>query len=408
MSKHDKAGLTGAIDNLRKSTEELLEKQGINYNNALLVNEISRALSQQFDIDGILAEVIKSLEQRLDYDRGMILLVNSDGTVLNFRTGFGYMPDQLNILRNLDFHLDKPKSAGVFVVCFKKRIPFLVNDVDDIKAGLSPRSLEFLKLMGAKSFICCPITHGQESMGILAVDNLKTKRQLLQSDIDLLMGIVPQIGISIHNAQLVEARMNQFHSILEALASTIDARDPLTAGHSTRVTEYSLGIARELDMPKEFCEMIRVASLLHDYGKIGITDLILKKNGRLTTEEYEEIKTHVLKTEIILKKINFEGIYREVPEVAGAHHEKFDGTGYPKGLGDSQIPLGARILAVADVFEAITAKRHYHDPMQIEEAFKILKDGKNTHFDPHIVDAFVRYYMKNIGRITKASDPLPK
>ena len=102
-------------------------------------------------------------------------------------------------------------------------------------------------------------------MGILAVDNVKTKRQLLQSDIDLLMGIVPQIGISINNAVLIEAKMDQFHSILEALASTIDARDPLTAGHSTRVTEHSLGIARELDVTKEFCEMLRVASLLHDY-----------------------------------------------------------------------------------------------------------------------------------------------
>jgi HD-GYP domain-containing protein (c-di-GMP phosphodiesterase class II) len=408
ISKHDKTELTGAIDNLRRSTEDLLEKLGTNYNNALLVNEISRALSRQFDVDGILAEVIKSLENRLDYDRGMILLVNSDRTGLNFCAGFGYMPDQLNILKPLDFHLDRPESTGVFVVCFKKRTPFLINDVDDIKSGLSPRSLEFMKLMGAKSFICCPIIHGQESMGILAVDNVKTKRQLLQSDIDLLMGIVPQIGISIDNAQLIEARMNQFHSILEALASTIDARDPLTSGHSTRVTEYSLGIARELNMPKEFCEMIRVASLLHDYGKIGITDIILKKPGRLTPEEYEEIKTHAVKTGVILKKINFEGIYRDVPEVAGAHHEKFDGTGYPKGLRDLQIPLGARILAVADVFEAVTAKRHYRDPMQMEEAIKILEDGKNTHFDPHIVDAFIRYYMKEIRSIAKAFLPLPR
>ena len=91
-----------------------------------------------------------------------------------------------------------------------------------------------MKKMGSKSFICCPIVQGEESMGILAVDNVKTKKQLLQSDIDLLMGIVPEIGISVNNALLVEAKMNQFHSILEALASTIDARDPLTAGHSTK------------------------------------------------------------------------------------------------------------------------------------------------------------------------------
>ncbi len=408
ISRRHRRELTRTLDNLRESTEDLLEKLGTNYNNALLVNEISRALSRQVDIDGILREVTRSLEDRLDYDRGMILLVNLDGTRLNFSAGFGYMPEQLEVLKPLSFHLDKPGSAGVFVVCFRERRPFLVNDVDDIKAGLSPRSQEFLQKMGSKSFMCCPIVHGEESMGILAVDNVKTKRQLLQSDIDLLMGIVPQIGISINNAALIEAKMNQFHSILEALASTIDARDPLTAGHSTRVTEYSLGISRELDVTKEFCEMLRVASLLHDYGKIGITDVILKKRGQLTPEEYVEIKTHVIKTEVILNKIKFEGIYKDVPEVAGAHHEKFDGTGYPKGLKGSEIPLGARILAVADVFEAITAKRHYRDPMQVEKAMEILEDGKETHFDPHIVDAFIRYYMKEIKDITRASVPLPK
>lgn len=392
--KRDNGELSAAIDNLRVSAEELLEKLKTSYNNALLVNEISLALSRQRDIDEIITEVVRSLEKRLDYDRGMILLANPDRTRLNFGAGFGYMPDQLKFLKELSFHLDKPESRGIFVVCFRERQPFLVNDVDEIKTGLSPRSLDFARKMGTKSFICCPIVHGKESMGILAVDNLRTKRPLIQSDIDLLMAIVPQIGISIDNVLLIEDKINQFHSILEALASTIDARDPLTAGHSARVTEYALGIARELDLPKETSEMIRVASLLHDYGKIGITDIILKKPGRLTPEEYEEIKTHAAKTEEILRKINFWGIYREVPEVAGAHHEKFDGTGYPRGLHDTQIPLGARLLSVADVFEAITAKRHYRAPMRTEDAIKTLEDGKGTQFDPHIVDAFIRYYMK--------------
>lgn len=397
VARRDKLDLTTAIDNLRTSTEGLVDEINVNYNNALLVNEIGLALSQQRDVEGILKEVARSLAKRLDYDRGMILLANDDRTRLKFGSGFGYEPNQLEMLKNVSFHLDKSESRGVFVVCFRERRPFLINDVDVIKPSLSPKSLEFLREMGAKSFICCPIIHGEGATGILAVDNVRTKRPLLQRDIDLLMGIAPQIGISIDNASLIEAKMNQFHSILEALASTIDARDPLTAGHSSRVTEYSLGIARELEMPKEFCEMIRVASLLHDYGKIGITDVILKKPGRLTSEEYEEIKTHAVKTEAILKKINFEGIYREVPEVAGAHHEKFDGTGYPRGLQGTQIPLASRILAVADVFEAVTAERHYRDPMKMEEALKILENGKGVYFDPDIVEAFIRYrYGKEV------------
>ena len=143
--------------------------------------------------------------------------------------------------------------------------------------------------------------------------------------------------------------------------------------------------------------MIRVAALLHDYGKIGVKDDILKKAGALTNDEYLEIKKHAAKTQEILEKINFEGIYREVPFISGCHHEKFDGSGYPLGLTGPDIPLGARILAVADVFEAITAKRHYREPMPLDDAFKILRDGCDRHFDSAIVEAFVRYYEKEFG-----------
>jgi HD-GYP domain-containing protein (c-di-GMP phosphodiesterase class II) len=141
--------------------------------------------------------------------------------------------------------------------------------------------------------------------------------------------------------------------------------------------------------------MIRVASLLHDYGKIGISDAILKKPGKLTEEEYEEIKTHAEKTRQILLKINFRGIYREVPEIAGAHHEKVDGTGYPKGLHGDAIPLGAKILAVADFFEAVTAKRHYRDPMPVDVALQMLEEKRDVHYDSIVIDAFLGFFSKN-------------
>jgi HD-GYP domain-containing protein (c-di-GMP phosphodiesterase class II) len=179
------------------------------------------------------------------------------------------------------------------------------------------------------------------------------------------------------------------------LARSIDARDFLTAGHSEKVTEYAVGISRELGLSEDYCEMMRVASLLHDYGKIGISDAILKKPGKLTDEEYEEIKTHAEKTRQILLKINFQGIYREVPEIAGAHHEKVDGTGYPKGLRGEAIPLGARILAVADFFEAVTAKRHYRDSMPIDVAIQMLEEQRDIHYDSAVIDAFFQYYSKN-------------
>lgn len=389
--------LTFTIENLRASTETLLEQSDVKYNNALLVNEIGLAIGTHTVIEDILDQVVQVLEKRLDYDRGMILLANNEKTRLEFKAGYGYTHEQSRALQGKSFHLDKHGSKGAFVVTFKNQEPFIINDVDDIRKDLSPRSVELMKAMGTKSFICCPISSSHEPIGILAVDNVATKRPLLQSDINLLMGVAPQIAVAIRNARLLEARERQFNSILQVLATSIDARDSLTAGHSENVTQYAVGICQELNLPRDYCEMIRVAALLHDYGKIGVKDDILKKAGALTNEEYLEIKKHAAKTQEILEKINFEGIYKEVPFISGCHHEKFDGTGYPLGLTGPDIPLGARILAVADVFEAITAKRHYREPMPLEDAFKILTDGCGRHFDTAIVQAFVRYYQKEFG-----------
>lgn len=385
--------LSSAIENLKDSTDKLIEQIDTNYNSALLINEIGQVLSKQLDVDGILKNVIERFERRLDYDRGMILLINEDKTLLSFRTGFGYSDDVIELLKGASFHL-RPDSRGVFIVSVKERKPFLINDVDEISDELSPRSLEFARMIKSKSFICCPIVYEDESLGLIAVDNLKTKRPLLQSDISLLMGIAQEIGISLYNARLMESKLGQFQSILQTLAASIDARDPLTAGHSERVTDYAAGICNEMGMSKEYCEMIRVASLLHDYGKIGIRDSILKKNGLLNPEERREIETHAEKTKSILEQISFEGYYREVPEIAGSHHEKYDGTGYPKGLRGEEIPLGARIIAVADCFEAVTSKRHYRDPMPIEKAVEILNEQRGSHFDSNVVDAFLRFLKR--------------
>jgi len=390
----EKKELKTTLENLKDSTDALVEQININYNNARLTNEIGQAISKQTDIDDILENVIRILENRLDYDRGLILLANPEKTRLIIRNGFGYTDEQSKLLHKTVFHLDRPESKGVFVISFREQRTFLINDFNEIESSLSSHSLSFAKKLGAQSFIVCPIICEGESLGILAVDNLETKRPLIESDMSLLMGIAPVIGISIYNANLIEARVKQFSSILQVMAASIDARDNLTAGHSEKVTEYSLGICNELGLPKDYCEMIRVASLLHDYGKIGVPDAILKKDGRLTDEEFENVKSHAARTREILEQINFEGIYREVPEIAGSHHEKIDGSGYPKGIKGKDIPLGAKILAVADFFEAITSKRHYRDPMPLKQAFTLLEQKSGTHFEKKIITALIRYYIK--------------
>jgi HD-GYP domain-containing protein (c-di-GMP phosphodiesterase class II) len=149
-----------------------------------------------------------------------------------------------------------------------------------------------------------------------------------------------------------------------------------------------------MKLSAEYREMIRVAALLHDYGKIGVPDAVLMAPRKLTPEEFEEVKKHSEKTKLILEQVNFEGIFSQVPEVAGSHHEKMDGSGYPRGLKADDIPLGAKIIAVADFFEAITAKRHYRDPMPFQEAESLLLQNAGDHFDEDIVSSFMRFYKR--------------
>ena len=138
---------------------------------------------------------------------------------------------------------------------------------------------------------------------------------------------------------------------------------------------------------------------VHNLFPIGVDDAILKKNGRLNEIEYEHIKTHAAKTKSILKQVNFEGIYKEVPEIAASHHEKLDGSGYPSGLNEHEIPFGAKVIAVADVFEALTSRRHYRDPMPINEALDYLVVNIGNHFDGSCVEAFISYYNSNQAQI---------
>ena len=385
----EKEALLTSQQSLKDLTDNLYRRMEINYNNALVTNEIGQVISRQTYLDDILSNVIQILEKRLDYSRGLILLASQDKTKLVFKAGFGYQNEQLAFLSKTTFHLDRPDSKGVFVVSYREQRPFLVSDVKEIEGALSGKSQNFAKQLLSQTFICCPIICEGDSIGIIAVDNLKSRRPLVQSDVSLLMGIAPVIGIAIHNANLHEAKSSQFSSFLKVMAASIDARDPLTAGHSEKVTEYSVEICEELKMAPAEIEMIRVAALLHDYGKIGVPDSILKKNGKLSDLEYEIVRTHCNKTRDILEQVNFEGIYQQVPEIAGAHHEKIDGTGYPQGLKGKNIPLGAKIIAVADFYEAVTSQRHYRDPMLMEEAFRLLREGSGSHFEKNIVEALI-------------------
>ncbi len=394
----EKKELLNSLSILRESADNLIQQVNKNYNNTQLTDEVGQAVSGQASINDVLDSVVKIAEKRLDFDRGFILLSNKDRTRLMLRAGYGHSTGHLDYFPKEGFHLDSQESRGVFVISFKEQKSFLINNINAIKHDLSKRSLELLKKSGTKSFVCCPIVNNNESLGIIVVDNVKSKRPLIQSDLSLLTGLASVIGISIRNAMLLESKTRQITSTLHVLAASIDARDFLTAGHSEKVMEFAVGICQELGYSSEYTDMIRIAALLHDYGKIGVPDAILKKKGKLSAEEYREIQAHAEKSRQILEEISFEGIYRQVPEIAGCHHEKLDGSGYPGGLKGEEIPEGAKIIAVADFFEAITSKRHYRDPMPLDKAMLMLADEVvNNRLDPRLVEAFTRFYAEKYG-----------
>lgn len=387
-----------ALEQLQDSADNLNQQINVNYRNTQLTRQIGEAITRQNHIDEVITTITQVLKSTLDYDRVLILLANSSKTQLQIRGGYGYTDSQLEALENTSFRLDKPDSKGPFVICYRDQKPLLINDMSEISASVTPKSKKFIEAMGTQSFLTVPIILENESIGILAVDNYQRNKPLLNADVNLLMGLASTIGVSFRNASLNEARENQFAATLKVLAHSIDARDFLTAGHSEKVAEYATAIAMELGRSYEYCQMIRVSALLHDYGKIGVPDTVLKKDGPLTNSERDLINTHSQKSYEILKQVSFEGVYEEVPLIALHHHEKWDGTGYPTGLAGRHIPYGARIVAVADFFEAITAKRHYRDPMPFDVAMEELKKESGIHFDPHIVKVFLNYLERQQNR----------
>ncbi|MCX5857225.1 MAG: HD-GYP domain-containing protein, partial [Deltaproteobacteria bacterium] len=173
------------------------------------------------------------------------------------------------------------------------------------------------------------------------------------------------------------------------------------------VTEYAMMIAAEMKLAPNKMEALRFAGLLHDIGKMGIADAVLLKNGPFTPEERTEMNTHSIKTKMILDKFHFPRSLQRVPEIALYHHEKMNGQGYPSGLKGEQIPLESKIIAVADVFDALTSRRDYPkytvseslgcDAMSIPKAVSILKDNAGTHLDPILVDIFLCCLDKTRG-----------
>jgi len=387
---HEKSELRDSLSQLTDTTEQLIDQVNVTHSNAMMSKEIGEALTDQSSLSHTLENVTQVLRERLDYERGAIFLANRERTELEFCAGFGYKEREKELFSRIPFRIDQPSSSGLLARSFCENRSLLVNSLDDVSPRLSPRRLSVVRTLNIESLICCPIRSRNEPVGVLMLDNPISRRTLRQIDLSLIEGITPAIGMALHNVQLLEGKERQFETLLQVMSASIDARDSLTRGHSEKVTEYALQICQVMELDEGYCEAVRVAALLHDYGKLAVPDAILKKNGTLDSGEYEMVKNHAVMTGAILRQINFEDALSEVPFIAQAHHEKVDGSGYPEGLKGEAIPLGARIIAVADVFEALTAKRHYRGPLPLDDAIGVIRRGNQRHFDPQVVDAFER------------------
>ncbi len=240
------------------------------------------------------------------------------------------------------------------------------------------------------SMVAIPLIVRNMTIGVIQVF-CDYQRDFSDSDISLLQTFASQASVAIENAKFYKTIRNAYLSTVSALSAAIDAKDHYTHGHSSRVMYYSVLIAKEMQLPAREIENIRLAGLLHDIGKIGVPEYILLKPGRLTDEEFEEIKKHPVYGKKILENVEF---LKEVLPLTYYHHEKWDGTGYPEGLKGEEIPIGARILSVADTFDAMTSTRAYREAIKDEIALEEILKNAGKQFDPEVVEAFKRVYLK--------------
>ena len=357
--------------------------------------KISRSITALTDIDELLRVIAEETKNAIQADRCTVFLWDKDTDELWSKVALG-----LDSSQEIRFPADKG-LAGYVV-----KTGETVNIVDAYNDPRFNPEVDTKTGYRTKTILCMPImNNNREIIGAFQVIN-KIDGIFTKNDEDLLIAIGGSASIALENAQLFDQQLQLyreqkllFESFIDTLATSIDARDKITAGHSTRVKLYSILLADALGMNAKDKSLLEKAAILHDIGKIGIRDSVLQKDGKLTDEEYKHIQEHVRITHNILNKIYMSPDFRIITEMACSHHEKWDGTGYYRHLKGEEITLGGRILAVADVFDAITSKRHYRDKMPIANVLDILMKGAGSHFDKNLVDVFMSISTDKIVKV---------
>ncbi len=347
-----------------------------------LLSRLGQILNSTLDHKEIRRRAMEAATQLMKAEAGSLLLVDEGKRQLNFEVALG---DREEDIKRIPLNFGEGIAGWVaqngkpLIVNSPKKDPRFFKGVDE--------RTEFR----TRNIICVPVKVKEKIFGVLEAINKQERGGFNKEDLSLFMSLADQVAIALDNSRLYQELEEMFFQTTDSLADAIEKRDPYTGGHTQRVTQYSLAIAKYLQLKPLERKWLKITSVLHDIGKVGIEDQILKKPERLSPEEFEMIKRHCNIGVEIIEHVR--QLRDSIPGVK-SHHEQLDGKGYPDGLKGEEIPVLARIVAVADTFDAMTTDRPYRKAMEKEAAVEELSRCSGTQFDEKVVEAFIQAYQK--------------
>ncbi len=364
---------------VRKAEEKLQDR----IKELSAIYKTSKSITSSVDVDEILSLILDSTFNIIAPDGCLMYLHKPALNTFILKTSRGI--DGISNLQKLNT-LDKDGIFKQRIVVERKEL-FVINDISNLEKEARNELYE-LKI---KSFASIPLLRDSKVMGLFVTFSAE-KGFFNKDQIRILKMFSKQAAIAIQNAELLEKTQLNYLNTIKTLANIIEVKDSSTYGHSSRVMARALAIANEMGLSKGEKRILRFASFLHDIGKIDIDVSILRKPAALTKDEWKEIKKHPTIGSKIVAGIES---LKELAPIILNHHARYEGGGYPNSeLKGDGIPLGARILTVADAYESMTADRPYRKAMSQETAIKELKDNAGTQFDPKIVDVLLKILKK--------------
>lgn len=339
--------------------------------------EITKTISSELNLDVLLPLIAMQTSQALEADRATLYLVDDDKKEIWSKVAMGITIGEIR------------QPLGVGLSGWVAQSGQSLNIPDVYEDQRFNRDWDKKTGYRTKSMLVWPMFRRDGTVqGVFQIINKLTAEAFEPDDEQLLDALAGSASIAVDNAALYTANRELMESVFSTLAATVDAKDAQTGGHTARVLEYAMALGRRLGLQADRLRVLRMAAMLHDYGKIAVKDAVLTKPAALSDDEYKEMQSHVVHTFNILSKIEFPRELRDVPRVAGEHHERNDGRGYPNKLTKDAITIEGRILHVCDVFDALASKRYYKPAMPMAKIMEIIGGGRGAEFDEDVVDAF--------------------